>query len=124
MQGHNAEYLEQLYARYRQDPNAVDASWREFFQAMGDAAHDVTAEAAGPSWGRSDWPPVPHDDLTQRLDGQWARTRLRPQEKIQEKAAEKGVRSPRINQTRCARLDPRHYDHSGLPDSRPPRRRS
>jgi len=25
LQGHNAEYIEQLYARYANDPNAVDA---------------------------------------------------------------------------------------------------
>ena len=30
MQGHNAEYLEQLYAQYAKDPNAVDAAWAEF----------------------------------------------------------------------------------------------
>ena len=28
MQGHNAEYLEQLYAQYANDPNAVDAAWQ------------------------------------------------------------------------------------------------
>ena len=32
MQGHNAEYLEQMYARYASDPNAVDAAWQEFFR--------------------------------------------------------------------------------------------
>jgi 2-oxoglutarate dehydrogenase complex dehydrogenase (E1) component-like enzyme len=35
MQGHNAEYLEQLYARYAQDPNAVDEGWRSSSQASG-----------------------------------------------------------------------------------------
>ncbi len=56
MQGHNAEYLEQLYARYAQDPNAVEESWRAFFASLGDAPNDATAEAAGPSWARADWP--------------------------------------------------------------------
>ena len=50
MQGHNAEYLEQLYAQYATDPSAVDAAWAEFFRQMGDAEPDVKAEAAGPSW--------------------------------------------------------------------------
>lgn len=63
MQGHNAEYLEQLYAQYANDPNAVDAAWAEFFRQMGDAELDVKAEAAGPSWARADWPPAPNDDL-------------------------------------------------------------
>ena len=57
MQGANAEYLEQLYAQYANDPSAVDAAWVEFFQALGDAETDVKAEAAGPSWARKDWPP-------------------------------------------------------------------
>ena len=71
MQGHNAEYLEQLYAQYATDPSAVDAAWAEFFRQMGDAEPDVKAEAAGPSWARGDWPPAPNDDLTAALTGEW-----------------------------------------------------
>ncbi|OIQ35076.1 MAG: 2-oxoglutarate dehydrogenase E1 component [Roseobacter sp. MedPE-SWchi] len=71
MQGHNAEYLEQLYAQYAADPSAVDAAWAEFFRQMGDAEPDVKAEAAGPSWARGDWPPAPNDDLTAALTGEW-----------------------------------------------------
>ncbi|KIC16417.1 2-oxoglutarate dehydrogenase E1 component [Leisingera sp. ANG-DT] len=93
MQGHNAEYLEQLYARYANDPNAVDAAWAEFFRQMGDAELDVKAEAKGPSWARGDWPPAPNDDLTGALTGEWPA----PAEakgagkKIKDKAAAKGV---------------------------------
>ncbi|WP_137699665.1 2-oxoglutarate dehydrogenase E1 component [Marimonas lutisalis] len=72
MQGHNAEYLEQLYARYANDPGAVDEAWAAFFAQMGDAETDVKAEAQGPSWARPDWPPVPQDDLTGALTGDWA----------------------------------------------------
>ncbi|MEM6276324.1 MAG: 2-oxoglutarate dehydrogenase E1 component [Pseudomonadota bacterium] len=71
MQGHNAEYLEQLYARYANDPSAVDAAWAEFFAGLGDAEIEVKAEAEGPSWARSDWPPAPADDLTSALTGDW-----------------------------------------------------
>ena len=93
MQGHNAEYLEQVYAQYAKDPASVDAQWQEFFAALGDAANDVTAEAAGPSWARNDWPPVPNDDLTAALDGQWAEpiAAEKAGKKIKDKAAEKGV---------------------------------
>ena len=93
MQGHNAEYLEQLYARYANDPNAVDAAWTEFFRQLGDDEVSVKREAAGPSWARADWPPAPNDDLTAALDGQWpapVETREAGR-KIVEKAAEKGV---------------------------------
>ncbi len=71
MQGHNAEYLEQLYAQYAKDPNAVDAAWAEFFRQLGDTEQDAIAEAAGPSWSRSDWPLAPDDDLTGALTGEW-----------------------------------------------------
>ena len=71
MQGHNAEYLEQLYAQFSNDPNAVDIAWRDFFAALGDAEIDVKKEASGPSWARKDWPPTPKDDITAALDGMW-----------------------------------------------------
>ncbi|MGR3365395.1 MAG: 2-oxoglutarate dehydrogenase E1 component, partial [Maritimibacter harenae] len=71
MQGHNAEYLEQLYARYANDPNTVDEAWQAFFRELGDDEVSVKREAQGPSWMRADWPPQPDDELTHALDGQW-----------------------------------------------------
>tara|TARA_B110000908_G_scaffold160718_1_gene204207 strand:+ start:462 stop:3428 length:2967 start_codon:yes stop_codon:yes gene_type:complete len=106
MQGHNAEYLEQMYARYANDPNAVDESWQAFFKAMGDDEVAVKQEAAGPSWARADWPPMPNDDLTAALTGEWA---PEPEvksagKKIQAKAEEKGV-SLNDDQVKRAVLD-------------------
>ena len=96
LQGHNAEYIEQLYARYSENPDAVDDSWRQFFRDLGDAQPDVQKEAAGPSWARADWPPIPGDDLTAALDGQWPEAPDLPKagmlaEKIANKAQEKAV---------------------------------
>ena len=71
LQGHNAEYIEQLHARYANDPASVDAAWQQFFRQLGDAEIDAKREAAGPSWARMDWPPAPTDELTSALDGQW-----------------------------------------------------
>ncbi|MFA3917159.1 2-oxoglutarate dehydrogenase E1 component [Ruegeria hyattellae] len=92
MQGHNAAYLEQLYAQYANDPNAVDAAWAEFFRQMGDAELDVKADAAGPSWARADWPPVPADEVTGALTGEWPVTETKAAgKKIKDKAASAGV---------------------------------
>ncbi|MEX0279664.1 MAG: 2-oxoglutarate dehydrogenase E1 component [Arenibacterium sp.] len=94
MQGHNAEYLEQLYAQYANDPGAVDAAWAEFFAALGDAELDVKAEASGPSWARRDWPPQPADELTSALTGEWAPAPAEAKaaaKKITGKADEKGI---------------------------------
>ncbi len=91
LQGHNADYIEQLYARYATDPNAVDASWQAWFKALGDSDADVKTEAAGASWQRADWPPQPSDDLTAALDGQWPAEPAKAAERIKAKAEEKGV---------------------------------
>ncbi len=94
MQGHNAEYLEQLYARYAQDPNSVEESWRAFFASLGDAPADAKAEAAGPSWARGDWPLQPADDLTHALTGEWPAAAVEvkgAEKKIREKAADAGI---------------------------------
>ncbi len=94
MQGHNAEYLEQLYARYANDPNAVDEAWQEFFRQLGDAEMEVKAEADGPTWSRGDWPPAPADDLTAALTGEWPVQPAETQsagDKIKAKAAASGV---------------------------------
>ena len=34
LQGTNAAYIEQLYARYQDDPNSVTPEWRQFFAAL------------------------------------------------------------------------------------------
>ena len=31
LQGHNAEYVEKLYAQYVENPSSVDSSWEDFF---------------------------------------------------------------------------------------------
>jgi 2-oxoglutarate dehydrogenase E1 component len=54
LNGANALYLEQLYARFQRDPNSVGAEWQAFFTSLNDDMDDVLAEARGPSWKPSD----------------------------------------------------------------------
>ncbi len=97
LQGQNATYVEQLYARYAADPASVDAAWGEFFRALGDDEATVRADARGPSWARHDWPVAPSGDLIAALDGQWPAAPAAAKEvkaagdKIKAKAEEKGV---------------------------------
>ena len=104
LQGQNADYIEQLHARYADNPGAVDESWRAFFAALGDAPALARAEAAGPSWGRADWPPQPADELTAALDGQWPAAPAPAADKIAARAAEKGAALTEA-QLRLATLD-------------------
>ena len=48
--GANAPFIEELYARYLDDPSAVDADWRTFFDALAEQQGDVLAEVRGASW--------------------------------------------------------------------------
>src|SRR6516225_10725249 len=45
--GGNADYLENLYARYETDPTSIDAQWQEFFQSLKDERADVMTNARG-----------------------------------------------------------------------------
>ena len=92
MQGANAEYLEQMYARYAADPASVDEQWQAFFRQLGDAELEVKREAEGPSWKRDHYGPV--DDLTAALTGEWAAPAPEARaaaQKIQSVAKAKGV---------------------------------
>ncbi|HEX9328344.1 MAG TPA: thiamine pyrophosphate-dependent enzyme, partial [Reyranella sp.] len=48
--GANAPFIEELYARFLGDPNAVDSEWRIFFEALAEQQGDVLAEVRGASW--------------------------------------------------------------------------
>src|SRR5207248_11093524 len=71
LQGTNATYIDEIYARYENDPSSVDAEWQEFFKSLKDTPADVRKNAEGPSWARNNWPPTPRDELTSALDGDW-----------------------------------------------------
>ena len=89
--GSNASYIEDLYARYEADPQAVDAEWQSFFQSLKDSAVDVEKNARGPSWGRPDWPPLPGGDLVAALDGNWAEVGNGVGAKVKAQAQSRGV---------------------------------
>ena len=95
LDGANADYVDQLQARYAADPNSVDAAWAEFFRALGDSEADARKAAAGPSWARADWPPQPVDDLTAALTGEWPVSQAKDAKaagsKIAAKAQDQGV---------------------------------
>ena len=48
LQGTNATYIDEIYARYEKDPSSVDAEWQEFFKSLNDQPADVRKNAAGP----------------------------------------------------------------------------
>ena len=106
LQGGNALYVERMQARYAANPNSVDASWRAFFDALGDENAAIREEAQGAPWARADWPPQQTGDLLAALDGQWpeAPVAQKAAEAIRAKAAEGGVQITEA-QVRAAAID-------------------
>jgi 2-oxoglutarate dehydrogenase E1 component len=90
LQGTNATYIDEIYARYEQDPASLDPEWQEFFKSLKDTPADVRKNADGPSWARGNWPLTPRDDLTSALDGNWAEVEKSVGTKIVAKAQAKG----------------------------------
>ena len=84
LDGSNAAYIEQLYARYQEDPSSVSDEWQAFFKALADNPNDVTKAAKGASWQRKNWPIAEGGDLVNALDGNWG---------VVEKAIEKKVQA-------------------------------
>jgi 2-oxoglutarate dehydrogenase E1 component len=89
--GGNARWIEELYARYEQDPASVDAGWREFFKALKDERSDVIKSARGASWKHPNWPEVANGELVAALDGNWIDVEKAVGDKIKARAEHKGV---------------------------------
>jgi len=89
--GGNAGYMDDLYARYEADPNALDAEWQAFFQSLKDDPAEVLKSARGPSWVLPNWPQPPRDDLISALAGDWSEVERTVGDKLKAKAQGRGV---------------------------------
>jgi 2-oxoglutarate dehydrogenase E1 component len=89
--GGNAPYIEDLYARYEKDPQAVDAEWREFFASLKDSPDAVEKLARGPSWKRPNWPARESGELVSALTGEWGETARVVSDKVKASAQTRGV---------------------------------
>src|SRR5829696_841305 len=89
--GGNASYIEDLYARYEKDPQAVDAEWREFFGSLKDSPDAVSKLARGPSWKRPNWPVRDGGELVAALTGEWAEAAKTVGDKVKASTQTRGV---------------------------------
>ncbi len=89
--GGNAAYIEELQARYEQNPSSVDASWQAFFSSLKDERNSVLKSAKGASWKTPGWPLVANGELVAALDGNWIEVEKKLGDKISAKAQSKGV---------------------------------
>src|SRR5690242_2693463 len=86
--GGNAAYVEDLYARYADDPKSVDAEWQAFFGSLKDGA-DAVKDARGASWKKPVL--INRDETLSALDGQWAEAEKKLGDRVRAKAQAAGV---------------------------------
>ena len=104
LHGGNAQFIEDLYARFQDNPGSVSAGWREFFVSLHDRSEDVITEARGASWARGDWPVPVNGELVSALDGNWAPVEAGVEERIGAVAHAHGV-GLSVEEMRAATLD-------------------
>jgi len=93
--GGNADYIEQLYSRFKANPDSVDATWSSFFSRLEDPAELAKSNADGPSWGRTDWPQAEKGELLSALAGDWGgEIAVKTEAAVSRKAAATGAPTP------------------------------
>ena len=75
--GGNAQFIEQLYAKFLENRASVSQHWQQFFAGLEDNAEEAKRHVEGPSWQRSDWPPTPSGELVSAFDGNWPAAKAR-----------------------------------------------
>ncbi len=71
LSGANANFVEEMAARYMADPNSIDPSWRAFFEEVRENPQAVRAAVEGPSWYRAELARPKTTETTRLLDGDW-----------------------------------------------------
>ncbi|MEQ1521524.1 MAG: 2-oxoglutarate dehydrogenase E1 component [Aestuariivirga sp.] len=102
--GGNAQFIEGLYAKYLENPTAVDANWRQFFAGLDDDPASAMQQVSGPSWQRKDWPHTPTGDLVSAFDGNWPAVEKTIGTKIETKAKATGT-GLSVDEVRKATMD-------------------
>ncbi len=113
LQGTNATYIDELYARYEKDPASVDAEWQEFFKSLKDTPPTSRRTPRAPPGSRDNWPLTPRDDLTSALDGNWAQVEKAVGGKLAAKAQARGA------EHRLGRRQPGDARSGARPDADP-----
>ena len=52
--GANAPYIAELFARYHENPQSVDANWQTFFASLSENEAALLGDFRGPSWRARD----------------------------------------------------------------------
>ncbi|OJU09321.1 MAG: 2-oxoglutarate dehydrogenase E1 component, partial [Alphaproteobacteria bacterium 64-11] len=70
LNGTNAQFVEQLYARYLADPGSVEQGWQDYFAQLGEKSLAPSQLGRGPAWKRDARPEFANGELIAALTGQ------------------------------------------------------
>ncbi|MDX5392545.1 MAG: 2-oxoglutarate dehydrogenase E1 component, partial [Caulobacteraceae bacterium] len=97
--GGNLAFVEDLYARWAENPNSVEPSWRAFFASLHDRAEEIKRGAGKPGWAKATTP-GPRPDWLSAIDGLWPAVEAKLEKKV---ADAKPAAS--VDEVRAATLD-------------------
>jgi len=97
--GGNAAFVEDLYAKWAADPNAVAPSWQAFFASLLDGKSDVARAAGKPAWAKPETP-IARTDWMSAIDGLWPAVEAKIGKTIEEKKP-----TASVDEVRAATLD-------------------
>ena len=83
--GGNLAFVEDLYARWAENPNSVEASWRAFFASLHDRADEIKRGAGQPGWTKAPTP-GPRPDWLSAIDGLWPAVEAKLEKKVADRA--------------------------------------
>ena len=79
--GGNGAFVEDLYAKWVNDPASVEPSWAAFFSSLQDSADEVRAAVKKPAWTKPSAPSSRPDWLS-AIDGLWPAVEAKVEKKI------------------------------------------
>jgi 2-oxoglutarate dehydrogenase E1 component len=83
--GGNADFVEDLHARWSRDPASVEPSWRDFFASLADSADTIRHAGEPPPWTPTALPAARPDWLS-AIDGLWPAVDAKLSARIVERA--------------------------------------
>src|SRR3989344_2524435 len=101
--GGNLAFVEDLYARWAENPNSVEASWRAFFASLHDRADEIKRGAGQPGWTKAPTP-GPRPDWLSAIDGLWPAVEAKLGQKVAERkpaATQDEVRAATLDSLRA-----------------------
>jgi len=117
LSGANAAFIEGLYAKWQENPDAVEPSWRTYFAGLGEEGLNATQLGRGPEWRRDARLDLEAGEEIGALTGQWpAKKGAAVSEADLHAAAHKSiraiqlVRAYRVIGHLAAELDPLHLN--------------